>query len=376
MITPSIKHTIIILEQLRQYPSGLSTQDLLEVLDIPRSTFFTLINSLKELGYVEQSEARGPYLAGVKLLAWTRGKSLAERDLLDAFREEASLVRQSSEQNQALDETLILTMPRPHGMLVVEQNPSPHRVRVVYDSGQVIPFVEGAGGAWFSADSHTETARHNGYSLHSSNDTIELSMPITLDGDTATAALLLSAPSARHTGESLLNQLPNLHEMAARISYRLGAPLYAPFDDPSNTSLQPQSDLNEEAIFNFLQGQHVARLACLKPDGSPHVVPVWQSWDGTAFYVAAWEGSLWSDYLDNNPSVSLTVDEPWPPLRRVIVKGQAQPLKEDEIPGGTHALVTSLRKRYLGSQSSEPAIDWRAFRITPDSMRGWRGLAV
>lgn len=376
MITPSVKHTITLLESLRQNPSGLNAQELIETLDIPRSTFFTLVNSLKALGYIEQSEPRGPYLAGNKLLAWAGSRDLAERELLAAFREEIAFLKRDDDLSQMLNETLLLATPRPHGMLVAEQAASSQRVRVMYEIGQIIPFAECAAGAWFSGDAQTENARRNTYSLFVGNETVELSLPITSDGTTPSSALLLGAPLSRQSAESMLNLLPALHEMAARISYRLGASFYAPFDETAAVTMQPQSDLNEAEMFTFLQGLHVARLACLKPDGTPHVVPVWQAWDGKAFYVAAWEGSMWSHYLEQNPSVSLTVDEPWPPLRRVIVKGQAQPLNEGDFPGGTNALVASLRQRYLGSHPAKAGLDWQAFRINPHTMRGWQGLAV
>ena len=32
----------------------------------------------------------------------------------------------------------------------------------------------------------------------------------------------------------------------------------------------------------FLAGPWLARVACLKPDGAPYVVPVWYHWDGEA----------------------------------------------------------------------------------------------
>jgi len=352
----------------------LSTQDLLESLEIPRSTFFTLINSLKALGYVEQDEARGPYTAGKKLLTWISSKTLVEKELLDAFREEIAAIQRSSSPAAALKETLALATPRPHGILIADQVPSTQRVRVVYDSGQALPLTETAAGIWFSNNALTETARSDGYAHMEFDSHSELSLPITLDGSTASAAIVIAAPSARLSGDHLLEVLPTLHELAARISIRMGAPYYTPFKTQSNPALQPHSGLSKTEINSFLQGLHVARLACLKPDGTPHVVPVWQTWDGKALYVAAWEGSLWPQYLEQNSSVSLSVDEPWSPMRRVMIKGHAQALEENDLPGGTKALVASLRERYLGSPTLDPGLEWQAFRIVPDSIRGWQGL--
>ena len=38
--------------------------------------------------------------------------------------------------------------------------------------------------------------------------------------------------------------------------------------------------LTAEEMEDFLAGNAVARLATLKPDGSPYVMPVWYQWDG------------------------------------------------------------------------------------------------
>ncbi len=100
----------------------------------------------------------------------------------------------------------------------------------------------------------------------------------------------------------------------------------------------------------FLQGPWTARLAVVRPDGQPHVIPVWQEWDGEVFTIIAWKGSQWAEHLLQNPNVSLTIDEPWPPLRRVVVRGQAAPLNHgDDIPG-LEALVQRLTRRYLARQ--------------------------
>jgi nitroimidazol reductase NimA-like FMN-containing flavoprotein (pyridoxamine 5'-phosphate oxidase superfamily) len=124
-----------------------------------------------------------------------------------------------------------------------------------------------------------------------------------------------------------------------------------------------------------LQGPWAARLACVRPARRPHVIPVWQEWDGDHFHVIAWQGSQWSEYLLQNPSVSLTVDEPWPPLRRVVVRGQAQSLEPDQGGLDTASLLDRMSRRYLGqAYSGQAGQVQRSFRIIPEYLRGWQGL--
>ncbi len=158
--------------------------------------------------------------------------------------------------------------------------------------------------------------------------------------------------------------------MAARLSYRLGAPFYAPYRAEPQPELHPAGPLDDAAIGTFLQGPWAARLACLRPDGRPHVIPVWQEWDGEAFSVIAWQGSQWADYVLHNPNVSLTVDEPWPPLRRVVSRGQAVPVEES---ADLAPLLSRLARRYLGQPLPAGRV-LRAFRIRPETLRGWQGI--
>jgi nitroimidazol reductase NimA-like FMN-containing flavoprotein (pyridoxamine 5'-phosphate oxidase superfamily) len=205
---------------------------------------------------------------------------------------------------------------------------------------------------------------------------MELAIPICQDGYTPNAALLLSAPKFRHTLEEMLSFVEALRQMAARLSYRIGAPVYAPYQGPVLSKIEPTTPLSERDLNSFLQGPWVASLACIRPDGTPHVIPIWHEFDGDDFYVAAWSGSKWADYLLQDPRVSLTVDEPWPPHRRVLAHGTAMLLSESDIPQGLYALLDRLSRRFLGQPLSPDlaARPWRAFRLSVDHVQGWRGL--
>jgi nitroimidazol reductase NimA-like FMN-containing flavoprotein (pyridoxamine 5'-phosphate oxidase superfamily) len=128
-------------------------------------------------------------------------------------------------------------------------------------------------------------------------------------------------------------------------------------------------------VKNFLQGPWAARLACVRPDGHPHVIPVWQEWNGKEFSVIAWKGSQWAAYLLQNPSVSLSVDEPWPPFRRVVVRGQAELISPDDPIIHMEELIQRLTRRYLG-QANTGLNDkiQHAFRICPEVLSGRQGM--
>jgi DNA-binding IclR family transcriptional regulator len=360
--------TLKLVETLLANPQGATPQELLARLGGSRSSLFPLLHTLKRLGYAVQPEKRGRYYPGPRLAAWGMSPAaghpegaLPAADLSQAFYQEAA--------RRPCPETLALVLPSPGGPLVLSQVEGSRQVRCAFTPGQVYPALEAAGQVL--APLPQPTVQENGCALVAKADSLDLALPICRDGTHPEAALLLSAPAFRWQPQSLLDaHLAELRAMAARLSYRLGAPYYLPYRQPGDSELTPASPLASEEVTRFLQGPWTARLACLRPDGRPHVIPVWQEWDGQAFYVVAWQGSQWAEFVLQNPEVSLIVDEPWPPLRRVAARGRAS-LVEPGFDLGP--LLQRLARRYLG-QDAPPAPIHRTFRIQPETLKGWQGL--
>ena len=59
--------------------------------------------------------------------------------------------------------------------------------------------------------------------------------------------------------------------------------------------------MSRAEVDSFLAGPWLARLACLKPDGAPLVVPAWYHWDGTAFWLVARKKSQCAHYIAADP---------------------------------------------------------------------------
>lgn len=367
--TKTLQKAFHLLEILRQNPSGCPPPQLMHQLGMPRSSFFSLVNLLKEEEYIEQTQPRGNYFIGRRLLTWMGTPLPHWQEWIEAFEQEGL--------SHPSTETLALALPHPQGAQILAVLPTRRRLQPYFQVGEILNSEESAAPRLFPPFSD-ELIVQQGYALFEGSELMEIALPICRDGVTAAAALLLSAPRSRLDLPALLSHLPALREVAMRISYRLGATFYAPYQRQQIFSFAQESPLSPQDIEQFLQAPLVARLACLTREGKPHVVPVWQEWDGKSFYVAAWEGSQWAVYLQENPSVSLTIDEPWTPLRRVVARGEAIRLRESDVPGGTQALVARLRRRYLGETLSKrvKGRSWQAFRIHPTSLRGWRGLPL
>ncbi|WP_196809563.1 pyridoxamine 5'-phosphate oxidase family protein [Nocardia sp. 348MFTsu5.1] len=77
--------------------------------------------------------------------------------------------------------------------------------------------------------------------------------------------------------------------------------------------------LTTEEVNEFLTEYKVAHIATLAADGSPYVVPASFLFTGSAILITPRAKSVWCKHLDVNPSISLSIDEPSAPHRRVTV---------------------------------------------------------
>lgn len=366
-ISPT-ERILSLIELFLNQPDGLSPTEIAELLTISRSTLFALLKELKDLGYLEQTEIRGRYYAGPKLKAWSGFSGPNFQSLLTGFDKET--------RHKTFTETIALAAPSPNGIVLLQQVEGNQAIRAVYTVGDPLPASHPAFRLFEPVPSLTIT--QHGYALHKNEDQYELALPICQNGVTPDALILLNVPAYRWNETDLLNiWLPAMRSMAARLSYRLGAASYMPFHSLSEKVNQPTVRLEKEQIDAFLQGPWAARLACVRPDGSPHVIPVWQEWDGNAFYILAWVGSQWAEFVQKNPSISLTIDEPWLPLRRVVSRGEIFSLSDMPLEK-QHHLINRLTKRYLGQAASEDFSHQveTIFQFKPTTQRGWKGLTT
>ena len=110
-------------------------------------------------------------------------------------------------------------------------------------------------------------------------------------------------------------------------------------------------DMNPEEYKSFLlEKAHTAKLATVRKDGRPHVVPVWFNLDGYVFVFTTWHESVKAVNIRRDPRVSLCVDEEAPPFAFVLVEGMA------EVADGAEDLLywaTRIGGRYMGADRAE-----------------------
>lgn len=146
--------------------------------------------------------------------------------------------------------------------------------------------------------------------------------------------------------------------------------------------------LESDEVDAFLGADNLARVACLKPDGSPYVVPLWYQWDGTDLWFVGRERADWASYMKADPRVSVVIDAPHSDpeksgleveLPKVWVEGNAEVVEEPNIGGQWVSVAEEMSYRYLGpngptyltSTMQQPR--W-LIRVRPTRMKTWKGV--
>ena len=82
--------------------------------------------------------------------------------------------------------------------------------------------------------------------------------------------------------------------------------------------------LTPAEVKEFLAEPVVARIATIDENGVPYVTPVWQEWDGEAFWIVPRERAAWIAHIKNNPNVGISCAEDSGTYKRITAQGKAE----------------------------------------------------
>jgi PPOX class probable F420-dependent enzyme len=127
--------------------------------------------------------------------------------------------------------------------------------------------------------------------------------------------------------------------------------------------------LTETAIF--------VKLGTIAEDGWPAVNPVWYEYDGEAFWIITKELTGFCQNLRRDPRVTLCIDNPQPPYKRVMVRGRAEFVEGVDW----DAMGRRMVLRYLGPAGMdyyEATVDLPRVlvKIVPERVTSWNGGGV
>ena len=139
-----------------------------------------------------------------------------------------------------------------------------------------------------------------------------------------------------------------------------------------------QTMTTEERRAFLAEGQKTAKLATVRKDGRPHVVPVWFELDGDDLVFTTWHTAVKAANMRRDPRVSICVDEEHPPFAFVQIEGTAA---IDEEAGDLLLWATRIAERYMGSALAEAYGKRNAVkgeflvRVTPSKVIAQKAIA-
>jgi PPOX class probable F420-dependent enzyme len=110
--------------------------------------------------------------------------------------------------------------------------------------------------------------------------------------------------------------------------------------------------MTEEEVREFLLSRpaRTAKLATVRPDGRPHVVPVWIHLDGDDVMFTTGADTVKGRAIERDGRVALCVDDERPPFAYVLIEGRAE-VQDD--PEALRLWATRIGGRYMGDDQAE-----------------------
>ena len=136
------------------------------------------------------------------------------------------------------------------------------------------------------------------------------------------------------------------------------------------------TNLSVARINRLLNTERVVWLSTVNPDGMPHLVPIWFSWDGVALLIASKPNAKKVVNLRSNPSVMLALGEADDDFDVGMVEGVAELLDEPAaaVLPASHLAKYRRQMAAIGLTVDEYLATYsQVIRIRPTRYLPWHG---
>jgi PPOX class probable F420-dependent enzyme len=109
--------------------------------------------------------------------------------------------------------------------------------------------------------------------------------------------------------------------------------------------------MTDDEIWTYLRSAvRAGVLSTVRPDGRPHLAPVWWQVEGDQLVFNTWSTSIKGRNIAANRAIAILVQDDQPPYTYVVVEGTAS-ISEDPIE--LRRVAAELGGRYMGAETSE-----------------------
>jgi PPOX class probable F420-dependent enzyme len=136
--------------------------------------------------------------------------------------------------------------------------------------------------------------------------------------------------------------------------------------------------LAEARLDRFLSSEPVVWLSTVRPDGAPHLVPIWFTWDGSSLLVFSKPGAQKVRNLRARPVAMLALGEPEDDFDVALAEARVELLEAPatELPEA-HLAKYAGRMAALGLSPEEFVATYsQVLRITPTRSLPWHGRST
>ncbi len=139
------------------------------------------------------------------------------------------------------------------------------------------------------------------------------------------------------------------------------------YEEGSDAGGMPDREIEE--FLSSSDSTWLLKLAVMKKDGWPMVVPLWYQWDGEAFYVVGRKRSKWVADLERDPRCAICIEESaHPRIRKVLAQCTAEILEGPAHGEGSQwvEVANEMATRYSGPDGPEqlvPSYGWERYLV-------------
>ncbi len=150
--------------------------------------------------------------------------------------------------------------------------------------------------------------------------------------------------------------------------------------EPQPAAMEQDRSLAVARIERFLEQEPIVWLSTVRPDGAPHIVPIWFWWDGEALLVFSKPDAQKVRNLRARPAAMLALGDAEDGLRRRPDRGSgraARPTDGRGAPAAHLAKYAEQMAALIGLTADEYAATYSlVIRIVPDRFIGWHGRTL
>jgi len=117
---------------------------------------------------------------------------------------------------------------------------------------------------------------------------------------------------------------------------------------PSTSRPAPPA-MTKKEMQAFLARPLIARLAVVRPNGTPQIVPMWFLYEDGVMYMSTRTYAAKVKHLQKNPRVAVVVDEMVAPLKNKVVTLEGT---VEEQTTGVKEMTTKIYYKYLGKEGA------------------------